>query len=72
MLASLELIELFQVMYFTATSPYVLMVILLIRGLTLEGCLEGLKFYLIPDFARLLDPQVVYNCDTYILLRLPA
>lgn len=46
-------------MYFTATSPYVLMFILLIRGLTLEGASDGLRFYLVPDFSRLQDPQVI-------------
>jgi len=45
-------------MYFTATSPYILMIILLIRGVTLEGAAEGLRFYLIPDWSRLADPQV--------------
>jgi len=45
-------------MYFTATSPYILMFILLIRGVTLEGAMDGLRFYLVPDFSRLSDPQV--------------
>lgn len=47
-----------QVMYFTVTSPYVLMIILLIRGLTLEGAMDGIKFYLVPDFSKLLKFQV--------------
>ena len=48
----------FQVMYFTATAPYLLLTILMIRGLTLPGAMEGLKFYLIPDWYRLADPTV--------------
>ncbi|WAQ99679.1 SC6A6-like protein [Mya arenaria] len=55
-----------KVMYFTATSPYILMFILLIRGLTLEGASEGLKFYLIPDWSRLLDTQVWVDAGTQI------
>ena len=48
----------FQVMYVTATSPYIFMLILLIRGSLLPGAIEGIKFYLIPEWSRLLDMQV--------------
>ena len=46
-------------MYFTATSPYVLMFVLLIRGVTLEGASTGLRYYLLPEWGRLADPQVL-------------
>ena len=45
-------------MYVTATSPYILLLILLVRALTLPGAWEGIKFYLWPDWIRLTDPQV--------------
>jgi len=32
--------------YFTATFPYVILFILLIRGATLPGSLNGVKYYL--------------------------
>lgn len=47
-----------QVVYFTATFPYVMLVILLIRGLSLPGALQGVVFYLLPEPSRLTDPQV--------------
>lgn len=47
-----------QVVYFTATFPYVMLVILLIRGVTLPGASRGIQFYLYPDLSRLADPQV--------------
>ena len=55
-----------QVMYFTATSPYIIMCILLIRGVTLPGALEGIKFYLVPDWTKIAQPQVrLHNLSVY-------
>lgn len=50
-----------QVVYFTATFPYLMLLVLLVRGLTLPGAIDGIKFYLWPDPARLADPQVTTN-----------
>lgn len=47
-----------QVVYFTATFPYVVLFILMIRGATLDGSLDGVIFYLKPDIAKLKDPRV--------------
>ena len=47
-----------QVVYFTATFPYAVITILLIRGLTLDGAVDGIIFYLKPDFSRLADINV--------------
>eukprot|EP00105_Crassostrea_gigas_P008444 XP_011423014.1 PREDICTED: sodium- and chloride-dependent taurine transporter-like isoform X2 [Crassostrea gigas] len=55
-----------KVMYFTATSPYILMLILLIRGVTLDGAAEGLKFYLLPDWSKLQEAQVWVDAGTQI------
>uniref|UniRef100_A0A3P8ULP3 Transporter n=1 Tax=Cynoglossus semilaevis TaxID=244447 RepID=A0A3P8ULP3_CYNSE len=55
-----------KVAYVTATFPYVMMAALLVRGLTLPGALEGIKFYLYPDSSRLTDPQVWMDAGTQI------
>ena len=48
-----------QVVYVTATAPYILLTVLLIRGLTLDGAMDGVMWYITPDLTRLSDPQVL-------------
>ena len=47
-----------QVVYFTALFPYVMLAVLLVRGLTLPGALQGVIYYLYPDVSRLMDLEV--------------
>ena len=47
-----------QVAYCSAVFPYILLLVLLIRGATLEGASDGILFYLTPNFSRLLEPTV--------------
>lgn len=50
-----------QVVWFTALFPYALLAILLVRGLTLPGAMEGLKYYATPNLSKLNDPEVTID-----------
>ncbi|KAF8562982.1 hypothetical protein P879_11959 [Paragonimus westermani] len=53
-------------MYFTVTSPYLFMIILLIRTALLDGAKEGLRYYLQPDWSKLSDMTVWSDAGTQI------
>lgn len=43
-----------KIVVVTSLMPYVLFLILAIRGLFLDGAMEGIKYLLVPDFSKLL------------------
>jgi len=47
-----------KVVYITATMPYVMLFVLFVNGLTLDGSLNGIKYYVSPKWDRILDPEV--------------
>ena len=48
----------YQVVWFTALFPYVVLFILLIRGVTLRGSADGIRYYLSPDWNKLAKAEV--------------
>lgn len=44
--------------YFLAIFPYVILIILLIRSLTLDGASIGIIYFFKPQWNRILDPSV--------------
>lgn len=47
-----------KIVYITVFLPWLLLVVFVIRGITLPGSMEGIKYYLFPHFEQLLNPSV--------------
>jgi len=47
-----------KVVYFTATFPFVLLIVFTIRGLTLDGAMDGLSYFFTPKWDEMLEPKV--------------
>ncbi|XP_052831093.1 sodium- and chloride-dependent glycine transporter 2 [Octopus bimaculoides] len=59
-----------KVVYFTALFPYFVLLALLIRGSTLEGSLDGVKYYLTPKWHKLTDSSVWSDAATQVFYSL--
>ncbi|XP_063151901.1 sodium-dependent serotonin transporter isoform X2 [Candoia aspera] len=59
-----------KVIWVTATFPYVVLFILLIRGATLPGAWKGVLYYLQPDWQKLLTTQVWVDAAAQIFFSL--
>jgi len=59
-----------RVAVWTVTIPWALLVVLLIRGLTLPGAIDGLNYYLTPDFGALTNPDLWFGAFSQIAFTL--
>ncbi|OAF67669.1 Sodium-dependent neurotransmitter transporter NTT4 [Intoshia linei] len=50
-----------KVMYVTATAPYLLLITLMVRGLMLDGAIDGVRYYLTPSWEKIWNTEVMLN-----------
>lgn len=56
--------------YFLAVFPYIVMMILLVRSVTLEGAIDGMLYFITPQWDKILEAQVWYAAVTQVFYSL--
>ncbi|XP_045710470.1 sodium-dependent serotonin transporter-like [Phyllostomus hastatus] len=59
-----------KVVWVTATCPYIILLVLLVRGATLPGAWRGVLFYLKPNWQKLLETKVWVDAASQVFFSL--
>ena len=59
-----------KVVYATVIIPWIILIVFLVRAVTLPGAWEGIKVYLTPNVAKLMEPEVWLAAYTQVFFSL--
>ena len=59
-----------KVVYVTVLLPWAILLVFVIRGLTLPGAFEGIKYYLTPDWGKLLHAELWHAAISQVFFSL--
>lgn len=56
--------------YFLAIFPYIVLIILFVRSATLEGALDGMYYFIVPDWSKMFEAKLWYAAVTQVFYAL--
>lgn len=56
--------------YFLAVFPYIVLIVLLVRAATLEGALNGMLYFITPDWTKIFEAKIWYAAVTQVFYAL--
>lgn len=59
-----------KVAYFLAVFPYIVLIVLLVRSATLEGAMDGMLYFITPEWDKMFSAQLWYAAVTQVFYAL--
>lgn len=56
--------------YFIVVFPYIVLITLLVKALTLPGSIDGIIFFFVPEWSKMLQPSVWYAAAVQVFFSL--
>ena len=56
--------------YVTATLPILLLATFVVRGLTLPGAMDGVRFFFLPNWHKVMEPRVWINAASQVSVQI--
>lgn len=56
--------------YFLAVFPYIVLIVLLVRSATLEGAIDGMLYFIIPEWDKVFEAKLWYAAVTQVFYAL--
>lgn len=65
--AFIFILHLAKVVYVTALFPYLILIVFLVRGVSLDGAMIGIEYFFVPKWEKLFEAKVIVKLISLLI-----